>query len=376
MTDEVYIHGTNSHILDVLPYTNFTLMSMIDMIQNYDICSYGGEIDRGGYSSISYNCSTCFGTLHKSPLCDYDLSYVLKYTELKPWLPDIISFEKSIKDCQTKAYSNMNIVLIKAQNLLQRGIDIWDKVSQDFLTNGSRIIKIFKTLTYFGSHLRPVTQFKRFSNETDAIYTHITIENLMKTIDNVNIEDVSEISELYELPSTLIIKSGYNCLLKEVNINTTRIFEMNIPHNENKGNRDDYWSIVHRITQNSNYTIGNLLEEYASGVVTDTTWNSLREHLLNHITCLEKCIMFFQSLQCKITKLIPVSTTSIPIILVCRDGKLVQHHKDEYRSIHNLKIGIHITEIATDTTHNQEFLRNYFNEYCINCEVKLISQLL
>ena len=59
--DNPYIHGTNSNVLDLLTYTDFSLMEPIDMIDKYAVAPVTGEITGGGFDSVWSKCEPCFG---------------------------------------------------------------------------------------------------------------------------------------------------------------------------------------------------------------------------------------------------------------------------------------------------------------------------
>ncbi len=70
-----YIHGTNSNILALLPKTDFTLLTPLELITKHGVAPNGGEVTAGGNDTISSTSGSCFGKLIN---CPYNWDFVKK----------------------------------------------------------------------------------------------------------------------------------------------------------------------------------------------------------------------------------------------------------------------------------------------------------
>lgn len=107
---------------------------------------------------------------------------------------------------------------------------------------------------------------------------------------------------------------------------------------------------IYQLLQNLNgWNISNLMEHFARGKVDDRFWVKLRNLLELKFDAFNDRIVLLEKVLLSTPINPPIIIPDFPLILVCEDDKLMNKLSHEYRSIHPLKLGEHITALLTDT---------------------------
>ena len=407
-----YIHGTSAAIFARLARTDMQLVSPVDMLEIYGMAPPSGEIVRGGLDSVGNRCLPCFGKV-RSDGC-YDYEHILKqYTkpEQGDFNPDSIQEQcrKELKIAHATAFSRINILMIYLVRAKQQGIDVLTlEEANTLLRDLNAAIQVFYLLLFLGDRVHPdfnkieqLTESEK-SDLTDAVYTHLTFENLLqKVIDSkIDIKSIFEtsapkglqkINELLGLPKTSIIKSGFVCVDKKVTLAFTHPFmvsKVGPKHYENvySGFEPEY--TMYRLTQNvSGYSINTIFEKFIQKKIDPGFFVNIKPLLIDHVRALERRIRVFQKIIQENKNPIKYSPLErafmdnpFPVILVCEDPEkleLINHGSQEYRAKSPLKVGRDITMIATDTQEHRLRIKNFLRENGIkNVEIVYFPQLL
>lgn len=395
---KTYIHGTTSEILDILPYTEFKIMSAIDTIKEYGVVTYSGEIFGGGYTNAKHNCHPCFGLLDcKDTNCHYGLSKILDYTKRQN-----TTFNLNEEICRGKriGYSNINTILITAWRCYQIGKDVSLLINDDLFKDIDLTINTFATLLYFDRYLKPKRNYENDDNSdyVDAVYTHLTFDNikqilkeyptnlgdLLTLVDNPTNDLLNHLINIFSLPTKSIIKSGMCCVDKEIELSDNIVFSYDEQYT-NTSNYSYYNAgyLTYRLTQNCNsYSMNDLLEKYAKMNMQSNTWIKFHELLkINLIelrartNLLRKLIHNYNVSENQTGLLIKQQDKPFPIILISNNDSDMEIVGNEYRANKIIMIGEHITKIATNTISNKTYLIDYFAKYNIHCDIILIDDL-
>lgn len=259
----MFLHGTTSGILDILPYTEFKLMSAIDSIREYSVVTYTGEIFGGGYGSVGNNCQMCFGRI---TACHYDLEKIMNYT-----LPQNL-FNSTLEELVTIgkrcAYSNINLIIITAMREQQMGKDISSLINEKLYKDILLTINALAVLFYFDSYIFPVNKLDiEEARENTKQFTLNYIKSSLCDF-SINLMDHRENPSEEILNKLLSIFPG---------------FDTKINNTSKRGSyAADY--LCYRLTQEvSGYKIEELLAKYCNMKMKCDRWYKFKEYLYTYL---------------------------------------------------------------------------------------------
>ncbi|CAH6419038.1 Hypothetical protein HVR_LOCUS227 [uncultured virus] len=385
-----YVHGTNSGIFDMLAHTDFCLMEPIDMIQEYGYAPITGEITGGGFDSVWCQCHPCFGRIVGKDYNSYGLSRVMDYTRISKEKDPISSLEYQVSVGSQCAYSNINSILIYMVRCQELGYNISKIVTSEVIADIKATRNAFATLLFLGSWFRPLPNLN--DDVYDAIYTHCTIKNIKDKVKNypdlhylykehkekqLPSEVLDMMNNVLSLPKKSIIKSGFACKDKEVELEITQPFTTTAPEYDSHRSALEPGYTIYRLTQDvSSYRINDALEKYARHELSTFFWSEFHERLCNYLDKFEHRINLLELMLNRINiPKISVSKNPYPLIMICENDTLMDQNRHEYRANRPLKLGTDITMIATDTIANGSRLVQYLSTHKIPCKVALFSDL-
>lgn len=387
-----YIHGTTSKVLDVIKYTDYSIMSPIDMIETFGLAPLGGELTGGGFNQASCRCYPCFGRIKNEDSNAYDYARVLEYTKSHDNYDALQSLRRQLSICQRCAYSNINVIIILMVRCQQLDIDISDLITKEFIQDIKITGNVFATLLFFGKWLQPIKTSDR--DVTDAIYTHLTLANISSKI--VNCPDFYEIylqykdkvnelpndikvilSDLFHLPKKSVIKSGFGCTDKEVNLDITDPFVFSSSSDEIRHSGMDVGYTLFRLTQDCpGYAMNDVLEKYCREEIHHCFFNKFSVRLCEFLSELHNRIHLLTTMRNReVIPKIKHNTQVFPLILICENDSVMKKLSHEYRAIRPLKLGTDITKVATDNDENKQYLVKYFHENNITCNIYMFDEI-
>ena len=393
-----YIHGTTSEILNLLPYTDFTLMSPLTMIEKYNIAPISGEIIGGGFDRIASDCNTCFGRVHINNYNDYGKEKVLRYTKTNKNHKDYLEDLKHQIDIAIKCgYSNINVIIIYMLRCRQLGHDIKSIVTDDFIMKSWSIYNTYALLLFMHKWIKPRYNFNEDPDKHDAIYTHLTLNNISNKL--INSPDLYKIYQEYkdkpaelpedikllllsalELPKTSIIKTGILCKDKEITLENTQLFTFNdVPYtfDESRSSMYNVKYLAYRLPQNvSGYSINNLLEYYSKWEISGNLFDNFRDEIISLLESFQTKINLLNKIRnLNFVPQIKFDIPLFPLIIVSNDDSVMDLYGCEFRAKRGLKLGVDIDTLATDNEENKVILEKYLEKYNITCKVILFSEL-
>ena len=258
------------------------------------------------------------------------------------------------------------------------------------LPNNHRLSGQGATLLFFGSWLRPLTNLD--GDTCDAIYTHLTIGHIKNKVLNQSdlyslykqYKDKDLPSEVYDildgiftLPEKSIIKSGFACKDKEVNLTITRPFNNTAPVHDKQCSALEPGYTIYRLTQDvSSYRVNDVLEKYARNELSKSFWPKFHERLCDYLNKFEHRINILERmLERTDIPTIKLTKNSYPLIMICEDDNVMTDVRHEYRANRPLKLGTDITTIATNTEKNKQRLVQYLETNRLACKAILFSDL-
>jgi len=412
-----FIHGTNSSIFSLLPKTNYQIMPILSMLDDFQVAPMSGELTRGGYNIVGTTLvkeenigRTSFARMTTTGYNSYTLEKVLSdYTSLK-----VTSSDTSLEDFKWAlslglrlAFANINLILIYFTRARHTHASLEEVISSDGLTKLQ--IDIHATIQFFyfiqllGEHIHP--NFKAIEGSglgrdiRDAAYTLLTFENIVDKIikhkldmkeilDNPTHENLEKALTVLEFPKKCTIKSGIGCLDKEVEFKTTQFFCLEPDYTGVEKlyeNMDTLFSYFQR-NYGSGATIHEILEKFLSKRADRDFFKKLSKKAQQHIIILNDRVRLFQKLvetpQSQFTLTEDQKyflKQSFPVVLISEaEDKILLHdnHADEYRSVLPLKLGDDITMFATDTyDHRLKIVKFLELHHIDNVQVVLFDDL-
>lgn len=403
-----YIHGTNSIVFSLLERTHLSMLSPVEMLELYGIAPLNGEISGGGLSTISARSNTCFGRLNAKGANVYTLNKIIRgYTKSESQLPTETKAKarRYVGNSLKTAFRDINIMLIYLARAKQQGIDTLSKEESNVLVKElNATIQFYYLILLLGSKINPNFELlNKYSKETqddfsDAVYTHLTFENLINTIihsaidlkeiyHNPTQDNLQKVLTLLSLPKESIIRSGFAGIPKAVNLPETELFSLNQGTDSSKSSYDDPHTYFGYMVQNSpSYSINSLLEKFIQGQITPAFFSALESAILKHLKILgDKAELLTRILNIKpeAMKFTERETYflnhSFPMILLCEAEEkiaLIDFGTQEYRTKEPLQIGTDIKLIATDTdAHRLAIMKFLEKNHIYNTKVVLFHQL-
>lgn len=386
-----YIHGTTSNILDLLPYTNFSLMGPMEMIELYHVAPVTGQILRDKFDGMSNRYQVCFGRIIGDYHNTYDLEKVINYTRNKNNSDPVNLLQQQINIGPQYYYSNIDIILIYMVRCQELGYDITNIITHEIIANIKYVLNAFSCLLHFGTWLRP---FKNLDDDTcNAIYNNFTFEyikNKSAKFPNLfflykeNRDIYSILQDIFTLPKTTVIRSEYSDRDKLITLDITQPFirKSRCNYKSSMGQEYDESSLgpeyyVNLMTQNVPlYNINDMLEKYARNELSVSFWKMFHEKLRVYLDEFNNRIELIETMLTRINiQTITLNKDPYPLIMICENYQLMSSVCDEYRSKCPLKLGSDISIIATDTESNRQSLIAYLETHKLLCKTILFDDL-
>lgn len=406
-----FIHGTTSATLSLMTKTNFQLMPMLKMIDDYTVAPVVGELTQGGYSFLGSKPvqqedigATSFGCLTKGR---YNLKTITaSYTHFNPTSSDktLEDLKRSLKYCIASGFSSFNLLLIyftRARQMHQSLDQVITKNELDTLNQQLHAtVQFYYFIQLLETHI--YTDVKAIKDAlaqntsltkrdiTDAVYSLLSFEDIVQKIIlnkidmkaivlNPTEENLRKALKILDLPKNPTIQSGFGAVEKVIELPITQFFglkrqAMSARSETYQENHFGYFS-----RNISGYQINNYLERSLS---TADFFKGISKDAKKYILALEDRIRVFDKLvnapqeQFKLTdNQHALLKSTYPIIFVS-ESESIKPYGSEYRSNIPLKLGDDIRIIATDTENHRVQLKNYLYNYQINpVQVVLFSDL-
>ena len=397
-----YIHGTNSSVLALLPKTDFTFLSPIDMVELFNIAPIGGEITEGGLSTVMSKSAMAFGRLQSEGCNDYTLEKIIdNYAKAKLETQSTVELGETIKSQVQHginiSYSNINLLLIYIARAKQVGIPTSAFLSSEDIDelykNIEGTIQFFYLVLLLGKKigfnhdvLNAMCPESR-DDTCDAICMHLSFKSILKKIIDSKIDlkaiyenpnpsdlDLKQVTNLLILPKESIVISGFGSD-KQVTLPETDLFSTSFdlpdgdcPHNPNY--------FAYRMGQNlSGWSLNDLLLDFARSMLTNEFFLQFHVNFSKHIDALQHRLQVLKGIiEVKPSNIIDTESKSFvsypfPIVFVSEQHekmKLESEHSAEYRAQAPLKLGADIKMIATDSLMHKKELKNYLQKHSLD----------
>ncbi|KTC70216.1 hypothetical protein Lbir_1799 [Legionella birminghamensis] len=407
-----FIHGTTSAALALMSKTNFQLMPVLKMIDDFQVAPMGGELFKGGYEFIGFELvqkekigAISFGNLKTG---EYNLKEVTgSYTQFVPPTKTaaLNHFRHLLNRPIVGAELNLLLVYFTRARQMHESLDqIITKNELDILTQRLKAIaQFYYFVQLLGTYiypdfeamkkalLPPASLTKR--DITDAVYSFLNFEHLIKRIIesqldvksillNPSEENLGKALALLQLPDKLTIKSGICGDNKEIELPVTQFFSLTKSSTSKKSRSYKKSHFVHLAQNKSGDSINNLLENFLSQELNSDFFINMANDAQKYVSALEDRIRIFNKLantpqgqfELTVDQRILLDST-YPIIFVS-ESDLIKPHVNEYRSTGSLKLGDDIRMIATDDKKHREEVRKYLRHHQLNpVQVVLFSDL-
>lgn len=423
-----FIHGTSSQTLSMMQGTDYQLMPVIAMLQNFKVAPMVGELTQGGFSIIGDGSNNdtitgapAFGRMQHDR---YDLHKVIgSYTQYSHNASLDIGKEKehfkdTLKRAHNSAFTTLNLLMIYLVRLRQNGVKKSDVMSLDEINLLKEQLNATVQFYYFilciQKHIwidgAEMDQFKKENNLNDyyAIGDYLihffSFENFLEKIKNTQFN----IEEIYKSPSS----ENINKLLEFIkiqknvqenvkrysseddNFTAKRDYQFFTTHQHEPECKVYYEKMGGYLFSNfSGYTFAHYLEKHyqAHTSVQDNEDNNLaifpdfeafHAQVLPYIEALKDRIQLCNTLlDAQDNDFVPYNkndeliTKPFPVVFVS-EAKTLEAFHDEYRSRAPLKLGHEIVLVATDNKDNQKRLRDYIQRNNVGpIEVLLFNDL-
>ncbi|KTD37769.1 hypothetical protein Loak_1445 [Legionella oakridgensis] len=402
-----FIHGTSSQTLSMMKHTDFQLMPILAMLQNFKIAPMVGELAQGGFGIIGKDSND--NTLTGAPAFGrmqhdhYDLNRVIKnytkYSNNTTLNACKENFKDLLKFAHKSAFTNLNLLMIYVARLRQFGVKISDVVSLEEISVLKERLDATVQFYYFILCIQKyifidVSEIERFKKENDldgyfAVGDYIehffSFQNFLEKLRNTQFN----MEEIYHSPSPeniskllvfLKIQKGTQETVKrypsgEDNFIAKCDYHFFIHEKHEPTNKVRYEKIGgYLFTNNSSYSFAHYLEEYyrscsaqdhedTLAVLPD--FEAFHGEVLPYINALKDRIQLCKALlDAPDDAFVPYDgndaliTKPFPIIYVTEANTIEAFHA-EYRSRLPLKLGKEIVLVTTDNKENQKRLRDY-----------------
>ncbi len=421
-----FIHGTSSQTLSMMQDTDFQLMPVIAMLQDFKVAPMVGELTQGGFSIIGDGANSdtitgapAFGRMQHD---HYDLNKVIgNYTQYAN-NTSLDTCKENFKDIlehsHKSAFTGLNLLMIYLVRLRHLGVKAADIASLDAINTLKERLNATVQFYYFilciqkyifidgaemarfkeennldghyavSDYIEHFFSFERFLEKlretgfnVEKIYNSPSSENINKLIEFVKISRDSR-ENVKRHPSG------------EDNFTAKRDYHFFTPHKHELGCEVHYDKMGgYLFANNSGYSLPHYLEKhyqtYDRAQKKDDGFLAIFPHfeefhtkVLPYIDALKDRVQLCNSLldandnefvlHNKSNELI---TNPFPVVFVT-EAKTLEVFCDEYRSRVPLKLGKEILLVATDNKDNQKRLRDYLQKNNVgSVEVLLFDDL-
>ncbi|KTD35611.1 hypothetical protein Lmor_1058 [Legionella moravica] len=411
-----FIHGTTSATLALISKTNFQLMPVLKMIDDFQTAPMVGELTKGGYSVLGFKSvqeedigATSYGNVLTG---NYNLKKITaNYTLFKPLASStaLQNFKNSIKYGLASGFSNFNLLLIyftRARQMHQSLDQVITKAEIDTLNQQLQgTVQFYYFIQLLGTYIHPdfeaikeaLAQSSSLTKRdiTDAAFSLLNMEQIVKKImlHNIDMKDIllnpteenlEKVLKVLKFPKKAVIKSGFAAVDKEIELPIAQFFSLKkptLPKYEISEQYDEHH--FGYFSRNINgYCINDCIEQFLSQRVGADYFVGLSKEAKKYVFALEDRIRVFNKLvhapqeQFNLTvDQQALLKATYPIIFVSESSN-IRPYGDEYRNSVPSRLGDDIRLIATDTISHQEHLKKYLRQHQVNpVQVVLFSDL-
>ena len=407
-----FIHGTSSQTLSMMQGTDFQLMPVIAMLQDFKVAPMIGELTQGGFSIIGEGSNSdtitgapAFGRMQHD---HYDLNKVIgsytKYSDNTSLDTCKENFKYILENSHKSAFTNLNLLMIYLVRLRQLGVKVADVAPLDAINTLKERLNATIQFYYFILCIQKYifidgAEMERFKKENnldghyavgDYIEHFFSFENFLEKLRKTGFN----IEEIYNSPSS----ENINKLIEFVKIsknsqeNVKRYpsgednfiakcdYHFFTPHQPELGCEVHYDEMGgYLFSNNSGYTFAHYLEKYYQtydrvqkkgngALALFPGFEEFHIKVLPYIDAMKDRVQLCNTLlTADDNEFVPhnkgdeLITTPFPAVLVT-EAKTLEIFCDEYRSRVPLKLGKEILLVATDNKDNQKRLRNYLQK--------------
>lgn len=407
-----FIHGTSSQTLSMMQSTDFQLMPVIAMLQDFKVAPMVGELRRGGFSIIGNGSNRdtitgapAFGRMQHD---HYNLDKIIEsYTKYS----DNISldackekFKNILERSHKSAFTNLNLLMIYLVRLRKLGVKAADVAPLDEINTLKARLNATIQFYYFTLCIQKYifidgAEMERFKTENnldglypvgDYIEHYFSFEHFLEKIRTTGFN----IEEIYNSPSP----ENINKLIEFVRISKNsqenverypsgkdnfiakRDYNFFTPQKPKPGYDVQYNEMGEYLFSNkSNYTFAHYVEQYyktyrcvqekgEQALASFPDFEGFHTKVLPYIEALKNRIELCNTLlDTDNNEFVPhnksdqLLTKPFPVVFVT-EAKTLEPFHDEYRSRVPLKLGKEILLVATDNKDNQKRLRDYLQK--------------
>ena len=421
-----FIHGTSSQTLSMMQGTDFQLMPVIAMLQDFKVAPLVGELTQGGFSVIgdgsngnTITGAPAFGRMQHD---HYDLNKVIGgYTKYADNISlDVCkeNFKNILGRSHKSAFTHLNLLMIYLVRLRQLGVKAADVAPLDEINALKERLNATVQFYYFVLCIQKYifidgAEIERFKKENnldgnyavgDYIKHYFSFENFLEKLRKTGFN----IEEIYNSPSSENIDKlkDFVKISKDSQENVKRYpsgednfiaksdYHFFRPDQHKLGCEVDHDEISgHLFTNNSGYSLAHYLEQYyktyrqvqekgEQARASFPNFGQFHAKVLLHIEALKDRIRLCNTLlDADDNEFVPHNKSDallikpFPVVFVT-EAKTLEIFCDEYRSRVPLKLGKEILLIATDNKDHQKRLRDYLQENNVGpVEVLLFDDL-
>ena len=420
-----FIHGTSSQTLSMMKSTDFQLMPIVAMLQNFKIAPMVGELAMGGFCIIGEGSNNdtitgapAFGRMQHNR---YDLNKVIEsYTKhfnsarlntCKEYFKDRLEHEHK------SAFTNLNLLMIYLVRLRQFGVKVSDVVSFDEINILKGRLAATVQFYYFILCIQKyifidAAEMERFKKENnldgyyalgDYIEHFFSFENFLEKLRKTQFN----MEEIYNSPSP----ENINRLLEFIKIpENSQENVKRYPSGDDHfiAKRDYHFFSRHKhdlacevyyeeiggylFTNNSSYSLAHYLEVHSrtynrvhegdETLVPLPNFEKFHAEVLPYIDALKDRTQLCNTLlDAPDSEFVPYDvndeliTKPFPLVFVT-EAKTMEVFSEEYRSRVPLKLGKEIVLVATDNKEHQKRVRDYLQKNNVGpVEVLLFDDL-
>lgn len=200
------IHGTSSIIFALLSKVDFTLYSAIDMLEKYHLAPFGGEISKGGYSTMDARCNTCLARMKPKSDVRYNLNKVMSdYAVPQKITKESIEvlLRKEIEESFRSGFSNINILIIYLARAKQIGAELNPEEERKLIDCLGATIQFYYLWLLIGKLIYPNYDLVNSFSKTDkakmgyATFFYFNFSTITQKI----VESSLDIKDIYEYPT-------------------------------------------------------------------------------------------------------------------------------------------------------------------------------
>ncbi|MBA2656605.1 MAG: hypothetical protein H0U70_06415 [Tatlockia sp.] len=380
-----FIHGTTAKTVSLMAQTDFQLMPILWMIDEYYRAPFVGELTNRGYSILGNTKAEeelvgaiSFGNAYSGA---YRLSAVTHgYTKFtspnKTEVIEDLNFE--LKASLSEGFSNINLLLIYLTRARILHDNLNEVISPEELDQFNQqldaIVQFYYLVQLLGTYIYP--NFSKVAQiPKDDLYLFssnlaraLTLERIVKRIidSKINVQEILLNPTEDNLKKALKLLELPKEMSEESKLSATQFFCLENSSKEFDGYEEAHFGFFSK--NKTGYDIGYLLDKFLTNRFFGSIYfQGLSQDSKKHLVALEDRIRIFRKIiaapqarfivndksQC-------LSETNYPIILVSESDKIKHHNDSEYRSKTPLKLGEDIRLIATDTKNHQKQLKQYF----------------